>query len=523
MKKQLQILAAVAITASVNAQVVGDPALGTYNFDNNELMYTGSTPQYHPKVNVSNGETTVVWGHGTSGQVGIFHTELNSTTYQSVGAMDTVVGFTGILASDADALFHTVGYDASVSKYLSTYRFSDNLTVVAKDFSIKGKLYSGTDFSTPEIVIEGPFDYSSDRSSTPSIASNGAGKFCLAYHSEAGNSTASVIRVKFVDATTGAVTPASQANTQTGTSITFPGALKPSVAYNAASDVYGIVYRTGAGNNSKIKFISVDGTGAVVTNQKNVLTDNQISYDYPKLKEDGAGFVMTWVDSRGFQIPGNTAVNNPQIRIAKLSVTGALETLTGPANVFDGADNSLLLSNPYEIGTGFYHEVLTIVPGQKYASIWSTQDTPTKIQMTEIHVTTGAINAMVPIQLNQANSISDRPSLSYDGTKYVAVFNEYNGSTYENRIAVGEFEAGNGGGGSTSILENNTIVSVFPNPSTGIINLSEVHATITLMDINGKTIETFTSTNQLDLSSYEKGVYLIQTENGAVGRVSIIK
>ena len=154
MKKQLFTIAALLTCGFSMAQVVGDASLGTYNFTNEQLFYTGPGSQYAPHIKIEDGESSAIWTHGTSPNTAIFHTNLDPTTYASDAILDTVVEFTGVLNSDGDGLSHQVDYDSGSGNFLDLFRLADNLDVVNKDFSIKGKLFSSSDFSSQEIIIE---------------------------------------------------------------------------------------------------------------------------------------------------------------------------------------------------------------------------------------------------------------------------------------------------------------------------------------------------------------------------------
>jgi hypothetical protein len=514
--RQFTFMLAGFVSTAGFAQTVGDASLGSYSFSNDELLYTGTTSHYHPKVFVEDGESEVFWGHGSSGDVSLFHTSLTAA-YESDGALDTVVVNTGLHMSDANSHNHMMDYDASTGKYLSAFMIADKINVVQNDFSLMGKLYTSSDFTPAEFYIEGPFDYTSDAPNRPDVATNGSGQFCVAYHSNSGSSTSSVIRIKMVDATSGTVTPAPSANTQTGTAITFAGAQFPSIAYNAAEDIYGIVFITGAGANSKVKFVSVDATGTVVTSEKDVIAGSGNTVAWPQIQPDGDGFVIMWQDFRPFHLPPATQISGmPQVRIARITDTGDLKTMLGADNLFDATDNSLILSNPYTDGSYIHHDLITITAGEKYAAVWATQDNPLKIQMTEIHVTPmDSIKAMIPIQLNTTGQISDKPTIAFDGTKYIVAFNQYNGSRYENRIAVGTYIDPV----TASVGENEWQVKVYPNPSTGQFFFSETVENVTLLDAKGRVISTHQQVNRLNIDHLEEGVYFVKLNNAKVLRL----
>ncbi len=75
--------------------------------------------------------------------------------------------------------------------------------------------------------------------------------------------------------------------------------------------------------------------------------------------------------------------------------------------------------------------------------------------------------------------------------------------------------------GGVSVPENTLQhISVFPNPTTGVVHVLGLKGNyvITFYDIRGREVSRFTNTNKLDLKGFEKGVYVmkIQTETGSL-------
>jgi hypothetical protein len=71
-------------------------------------------------------------------------------------------------------------------------------------------------------------------------------------------------------------------------------------------------------------------------------------------------------------------------------------------------------------------------------------------------------------------------------------------------------------------MNTSTLIS-YPNPTTGIITFSETQESITLLDLNGKVIESYYSISQLDLSHITNGIYLLKSKDGFIKKVLIIK
>ena len=79
-------------------------------------------------------------------------------------------------------------------------------------------------------------------------------------------------------------------------------------------------------------------------------------------------------------------------------------------------------------------------------------------------------------------------------------------------------------------VNSNNALAVFPNPSTGKFNVVEGNSMIeliTVFDMYGKHIETFNTTNVIDLTKYESGIYMlnITKQNGEtfMKKVSLTK
>lgn len=519
--KRLFLSVTVALASVTNfAQVVGDASLGTYNFTSNSLPQGGNTSQYQPLVFCEDGERSVIWTQGTSGDVGVFHTALNSN-YISNNVIDTVVSYTGILNSDGDGLSLRADYNANAGKFGVVYRFADNITTVQKDFSLKAKSFSSSDFSASELVLEGPFDYSNELPFAWEIAAGPNNTFGVVYMSDGGNSTNSVIRFKTFDANTGIVSPAASAGSQTGTSISAYGAKDPSIAWNEQEQVWGITYVWGTGNNTKIVYVALDASGSILTPDKDLVSDNSYTSQDPTIKADGDGFALVWRDFRSFQIPGQTSTSGmPATRICQLSKTGDVISNTGTSPYFDNNDNSLILANPYSYGTYIYHDFAVVADRETYGVTWITQDAPYAVYFTEAQVSSaGEMNAMIPVQLDDVTLTSNQASVAYESGKYIVCHMQHNSQKYKNRIAVGEYEASN----TNTVEEVFSDFQVFPNPSNGVINFSALQERITVFSTEGKVIGTYININQLDLTDLSDGIYILQSGNGATSQISIIK
>ena len=503
-------LAAIFLANLSMAQTVGTPSLGSYNTDNNVLLSTSANQEF-PKL-IMNGPTkSVVWGEG-NGPVSLHHTNLNGSflgMYDSVIVTETGNQNTQPLHAD-----FTTEFDASTNNYLTVYKHN-YYQGANRDFSLKAVLYNNINNTSTPFYIEGPFQYSSEAPGGgfgTNIASNDNGVFCVAYHSSLTNSSTSKVKIKLVDASTGVVSPAASAGAQTGIELTGTGVTNPpSIAWNETAGVFGITYTTGSGNARKIKFVSVDVNGNIVTAAKDLIADASIETQYPRIYADGANFVMVWRDFRTFQIQPFPPVNGtPAIRIAQITPTGDLIDLSGTAELFEENDESLILSNPYQNEIGLHFDLVVITPGQEYAITWTTQTSPQITQLSYVKVTGSTIESTIPLTVNQSGLNSDAPTIGYDNatSKVIIAYTEHNGSDYENRIITGEKTAS-----TTSLeeIEEDALIA-YPNPSNGLIQLNKKVNTIKVISFDGRLVASYDNTKQLNLTHLQTGSYILQID-----------
>ncbi|MBK8720978.1 MAG: T9SS type A sorting domain-containing protein [Saprospiraceae bacterium] len=57
-------------------------------------------------------------------------------------------------------------------------------------------------------------------------------------------------------------------------------------------------------------------------------------------------------------------------------------------------------------------------------------------------------------------------------------------------------------------------VTLYPNPTDGILHLSEPQSTLSLYNPIGQLIANYETTNEIDLSQLPKGIYYLELENG---------
>ncbi len=519
MKKRTITLVTFLLSIMMSyAQVVGDASVYGVDYStNSSLLYMGSSQGY-PKLVYNQNVQSVVWTTNSQ-PVLLRQTDLNAS-YLGTTSND-VVSTTGNQNTTAIDLQHAVKYDANSGKYLSVYKHNF-YQGANKDYSLKGVLYDGVTYPATPFYIEGPFQFSSDAPSMPSIAVNNNSIFCVAYHSSLTNGTSSIVKVKFIDATTGTVTPASTSGTQNGIELTFQGAQHPSVAWNQSSGVFGIVYTTGSGNNQKIKFVSCDASGNIVTTQKDLIADNQILVQYPRIYADGNDFVIVWRDYREIVIGNNAPVSGiPSIRIAQINATGDLISNTGAADLYDINDHSLLISNPYFSEAYYEYDLKVITPGQKYAVVWGTQNVVPSIEYATVEVASSVLKSSYPQTISNSGAISFGPSIAYDdvNSKYLVTYYEHNGTNYENRITSGLQSTSIGNPAGVEELEIQ--VNLYPNPTenTFVVEGTSEFFDVDIYTLSGSVVKSVKVNNGETISvvDLEQGIYLVKlkTEQGS--------
>ena len=65
-------------------------------------------------------------------------------------------------------------------------------------------------------------------------------------------------------------------------------------------------------------------------------------------------------------------------------------------------------------------------------------------------------------------------------------------------------------------LDKINAIGVFPNPTTGVVNISDISniETITISNVLGQVVRTFGAQNSIDISDLKAGVYYLQADNG---------
>ncbi len=72
-------------------------------------------------------------------------------------------------------------------------------------------------------------------------------------------------------------------------------------------------------------------------------------------------------------------------------------------------------------------------------------------------------------------------------------------------------------------LDDNALndLKVYPNPTSGVVNISDVDGidSVTISNINGQVLKTFSGQNSIDISDLVPGVYVLQADNGLIRKI----
>jgi hypothetical protein len=410
--------------------VVGNTSLGSVNFGSSTTFSSSSKNQEYPTI--MNGG--IVWAESPNPS-SIKFAEINGA-YGISGSVQEVIANTGTLSGPND-IDVTGIFEANQGKYVVTYVHGQNGA-----FALKAKVFESGDMNVADFNLEGNFQFANERPRYPKLATDGSGKIAVVYHSSSGTATPSSIRFKTIDLANGnAVSPAAS-STQTGNVIsgTDSDALFPSIAWNSEVNAYGVVYMIGTGNNRQIRYVKVDANGGVLAGPVTVTNGAGFETQNPKIQADGNGFVISWRDFRTVQIGNAEPVQGvPAIRLAVINDNGVANSYNGTAAIYDAADKSLLVSNPYAIECGMYHELVVKSPG-KYGLAFATQTSPYQIYFSEVQVNGSTLEGTVQKNISNSNLTEDRHSLRYENGKYVIFLSgqKTGGTGYEVRRIVSQ-------------------------------------------------------------------------------------
>lgn len=179
----------------------------------------------------------------------------------------------------------------------------------------------------------------------------------------------------------------------------------------------------GSGNNRSIRFVKVDPTGTILNGPVTVTSGAGFETQNPLIASDGNNFVVTWRDFRTVQIGDAEPVQGvPSIRLAIVDGNGVTQSFSGATDIYDATDNSLLLTNPYEIEAGMFHEVVVKTAGQKYGVVAATQTSPYQLYFVEVNNDGATLQGTVQSNISNSSLSEDRLDLRVSNGEYQMVF-----------------------------------------------------------------------------------------------------
>jgi hypothetical protein len=130
-----------------------------------------------------------------------------------------------------------------------------------------------------------------------------------------------------------------------------------------------------------------------------------------------------------------------------------------------------------------------------------------------------AFSAVPAYNLFEIPITYDPPTASPDTVNIVAISSAGYAPQIGSMLYIDDLSFTYGGIGIEEV-SNNPVISVFPNPSTGLVNviLSGKENTISVFNMLGEVVyhsQTSAQTNMIDLTGKPEGIYLIQIDNGS--------
>ena len=390
--------------------VVGDESMSNIGFSKS-ITHSSNLNSEYPTFMNGNG---IVWASSPNPSR-IKFAELTSN-YVVSGDITEIIENTGALSGPNDIDLTGVR-EEQTKDYLLAYIHGQN-----GSFALKGKVFNASNTTNEDFLIEGVFLSANERPRYPKLAQNGSGDVAIVYHSSSGTSSPSQILFKTINISSEEVSPEPETGTQTGHVISGGDndALFPSIAWNEETNVYGVVYMIGTGNNRQIRYVAVDESGSVVNGPTTITNGNGFETQNPKIKADNDGFVVSWRDFRTIIIGDAEPIQGvPAIRLKKINSSGTTIELDGTKDIYDNSDHSLLVSNPYTIECGMYHDIVVKEEGSKYGLAFATQTSPYQIYFSEVENSGGELTGSVQKNISNSNLVEDRIHLVEDNGNYV--------------------------------------------------------------------------------------------------------
>jgi hypothetical protein len=253
----------------------------------------------------------------------------------------------------------------------------------------------------------------------PSVASDGT-DFVIAYATHRGAGSPSLIKAWKINGTDGEKATAAPVELSSGTTN-----FKPSIAWNAAKGVYGVVWdkTEGASSSSEVAFASINAAGVKVTSEVLVTQKDTKDSSDPVLAAEGDGFGVVFRDSRDFNLnPKNPISGIPYVRLALLSDKGVVLDTNG-----DGAaneDDHYIVSNPEE---GAVMHLALAAKGEEWGIAWSMQSEPKDMFYAQAKLASGKLTHSVKQKISGEGAGAANPTIATDGTKFFTVWMDVRG------------------------------------------------------------------------------------------------
>ncbi|MCC6369999.1 MAG: T9SS type A sorting domain-containing protein [Bacteroidia bacterium] len=435
MKKSLLLFFAIAISGLLSAQttpVIGSTAYTKKCFLTKQLIKFPTAHQDFPEILKKDTTYFITWAQNGA-PVTVRKSEMDSVTNTTAGSNPVVTSTGGLnTLNGVDQAFAILPNGLRLQVYVNTQN---------NQHGLYGIVYYKNVIVNNVFKIEGQFTSATSRPRAPQVTSDGVSKFFVAYHSGSSSTTTpSVIRLKIVDVSGVAipvlanplpvtVTPTSTTTVQNGfviSDVAETQAYHPKIAYSAANNEIAVVYQSGSGSSSVIRFATVNTNGSIKLNPVTI-NDLGAQADYPNIVTDGSNYAVTWRDFRNLNVNSQTLNNKGAIRFTKLSTSGVALALThSNSALFSGNDKSLLVSNPYQAEAGMYSDIVLKTSNQTYGIVWSTQSNTASVYFCEAFLNGTAVNSSIPTMAHAADGYNnDKPSIACVHKKYVIAYTGY--------------------------------------------------------------------------------------------------
>ncbi len=510
--------------------VVGNPLLPQKCFSQSYASPALNNQEY-PKLVLQDTVYGVTWSQdGSPGTVKKMN--INGLTNAVIPGVVSTISNVGSLNSGGEE-------QQSWAALANGTRLQVYVKAAAGSYGLVGKLYMGNDVSPAEFYIEGPFASANQRPGYPQVIAGAGTNFYVVYQSNPAASTPSFVRVKEVNASnvaTPVVTPAASTAAQNGTvlsDVLENNAMFPKITYNETNDEFGVVYHLNAGGSSSVRFLTLDNVGALQTGPF-TMNASGFQADFANICAQDSHYGIIFRDFRTLNLDGQTLTGKPAIRFKKVTSNGAIFPVSNiSVGVYDGSDNTLLISNPYAGAEASIYSNIVSSGTNQFGICWATQATPYEIQFAEVFFQpTGGgpgslyVESSVFTKVNANADNANRTSMIYNG-KYVLAYSRRNEtiSKWQTEIAV---DCGN----SSASLSDEKVkfgIAAFPNPANESITIeTSEEVNYEIFSVDGTKVLSSTAaliSHNVTISSLQSGVYFAKLINtiGATETIRFVK